>query len=67
MQQRLLNDAEVDFIQTAPIDFMKNLYIMEKIRNMGMPHLFTFLDIFKETCDQQYMHIRGTIVKGTYV
>ena len=63
LEQLLLSDSELDCIQTAPIDFMKNLYIVEKVRHMETPHLFKFLDILQETSDQQ--HISNTIYNGT--
>ena len=63
LQQLLLSDGELDCIQTAPIDFMKNLYIVEKVRHMEIPHLFKFLNILQGTSSQQ--HISSTIYNGT--
>ena len=63
LQQLLLSVGELDCIQTAPIDFMKNLYIVEKVRHMETPHMFKFLDILQGTSDQQ--HISNTIYNGT--
>ena len=63
LQQLLFSDGELDCIQTAPIDFMKNLYIVEKVHHMETPHLFKFLDILQETSGQQ--HISNTIYNGT--
>ena len=63
LQQLLLSDGELDCIQTAPIDFMKNLYIVEKVRHMETPHLFKFLDILQRMSGQQ--HISNTIYNGT--
>ena len=62
LQQFLLSDGELNYIQNAPIDFMKNLYIVEKVRHMETPHLFKFLDILQETSGQQ--HISNTIYNG---
>ena len=62
LQQLLLSDGELDCIQTAPIDFMKNLYIVEKVRHMETPHVFRFLDILQGTSGQQ--HISNTIYNG---
>ena len=63
LQQLLLTDDELDCIQTAPINFMKNLFIVEKVRHMETSHLFKFLDILQGTFGQQY--ISNTIYNGT--
>ena len=63
LQQLLLSDSELDCIHTAPVDFMKNLYIVEKVRHMETPHLFKFLDILQGNSDQK--HISNTIYNGT--
>ena len=63
-QEVFLSDSELDSIQTAPIDFMKNVYIVEKVRHMETPHLFMLLDILQDTSGQQ--HISNSILNGTY-
>ena len=64
-QQVLFSNSELDSIQTAPIDFMKNMYIVERVRHMETPHLFLFLDILQDTSDQQ--HISYNILNGTNI
>ena len=61
-QQVLLSDSELDYIKTAPIDFMKNLYIVEKVRHMETPQLFMFLEKLQDVSDQQ--HLSNMILNG---
>ena len=64
-EQVLFSDSELDSIQTAPIGFMKNMYIVEKVRHMETPHLFMFLDILLDSSGQQ--HISNSILNGTNI
>ena len=61
-QQVLLSDSELD---STPIDFMKNVYVVEKVRHMETPHLFMFLDVLQDVSGQQ--HISNTILNGTNI
>ena len=60
-QVLLLSDGELDHIQTAPIDFMKNLYIVEKVCHMETAQLFVFLDMLQDASHQP----SNSILNGT--
>ena len=59
-ENKLLNINQLNIILTAPMDYMRNIYIFGHIYDMSLCELFTFLNV-----KDDYKHIEGT--EGTYV
>jgi len=61
--ETLINSAELMFLLS--IDYMKNCYILEQIRILETPKLFSFFCALYKIDGQK--HIADILLNGTYV
>lgn len=65
MSYNLLSEVDHKIILDAPLDHIRNRYILEHVCHMTTPKLFAFLDILKEIPDQKYLF--DTLSGGKYI
>jgi len=65
MLHNLLSEVDYKTILDAPLDHIRNCYIVEHVRHIEPSNLCTFVSILKEIPDQK--HLWSTLVNGKCV
>ena len=60
MSHHLLCELDHKIILEAPLDHIKNCYILEHVRHMEASDVLKFIDILKEIPDQKHLWITLT-------
>ena len=61
----LLSVDELNILLHFPIDYTRNIYIVEHLRSLETPEIFLFIDAVQEIGSQQ--HICDTLLNGKSV